>query len=63
MYRPQGLDGLHEEVDLAATLGEEPLPHHLKFEFCPKMGQVGDENLRELVNLRRHVRICTALQV
>jgi hypothetical protein len=26
----QGLEGLKEEVDLAAALGEEPLPHHLE---------------------------------
>jgi hypothetical protein len=30
MNRLQGLEGLEEEVDLAAALGEEPLPYHLE---------------------------------
>ena len=61
--RSQRSDRLHEKIDLAPALGEEPFAHHLEFKFGAKMAEVGDEHLRELVDLRRHVRICTALQV
>ncbi len=37
MDRLQGLEGLKEEVDLAAALGEEPLPHHLELHLNPAL--------------------------
>jgi hypothetical protein len=35
--RLQGLEGLKEEVDLAAPLGEEPLAHHLELHLDPAL--------------------------
>jgi hypothetical protein len=37
MNRLQGLEGLEEEVDLAAALGEEPLAHHLELHLDPAL--------------------------
>jgi hypothetical protein len=37
MDRLQGLEGLEEEVDLAPTLGEEPLAHHLELHLNPAL--------------------------
>jgi hypothetical protein len=63
MYRPQGLDGIHKKVDLAAALGEETLANHLILQLEAEVGQVGNADLRELVNLGRHVRVGAPLQV
>ena len=46
--RSQRPDRLHEKIDLAPALGEEPFAHHLEFKFGAEMAEVGDEHLREL---------------
>ena len=61
--RPQLLDWVDEEVDDAATAGHETFPHHLVLKVDSELVEVGEEDLRELVNLRRHVTVGAAAQV
>ena len=41
----------------------ESLPHDLELKLEAKLGDVGQEDLCELVNLRGHVGVSAALQV